>query len=200
MNTPSADSIAKKTLMMRLFVQIYAMPDAQLHRLLAVLDQKGSAGPDIPIEAPSFRVENPESAIQRHATIARLFVLIRQMDRDVLLERLKAFNHPDFHWSREFPRMDCNLLIDFVVGDKAYRGYLRDISAGGLFIVTSDRFEIDEKVSLCFTMDESDKTVAFKLTGRIKRLYNDGIAVEYQDIPQPQQSVIDAMVHKKVDV
>ena len=184
---------------MRLFVQIYAMPDAQLHHLLAILDQKVDGASDMANEAPSFKVDHPESAIQRHANIARLFVLIRQMEKAELLERLKAFNHPDFHWSREFPRMNCNLLVDFVVRDKAYRGYLRDISAGGLFIVTSDRFEIDQKVSLCFTMDESNQAVAFKLTGRIKRLYNDGIAIEYQDIPQPQQSVIDAMVHKKVD-
>jgi len=196
MNTPSADSIEKKTLMMRLFVHIYRMADDQLHQLLTILDQEGSSAPDRANDASPLPAGYQGEIFQRHVIIARLFVLIRQMDKDKLLERLKAFDHPEFHWSRAFNRMDCHLLVDFTVGGKAYRGYLRDISAGGIFIVTSDKFEIDQEVVLCFSMDESNEAIAFKLTGRIKRLYNDGIAIEYQDIPHYQQSVIDAMVQE----
>lgn len=179
---------------MRLFVHIYTMEADQLHQLLTILNQGEDAALARANAAPPLPKGDRGEILQRHVLIARLFVLIRQMDKEKLLERLKAFDHPEFHWSRAFHRMDCHLLVDFTVGGKAYRGYLRDISAGGIFIVTSDKFEIDQEAVLCFSMDESKEAIAFKLTGRIKRLYNDGIAIEYQDIPQHQQLVIDAMV------
>lgn len=200
MNTPSADSIAKKTLMMRLFIHIYGMTDAKLRHLLTILDQEGTPATNRTHDTLSLMKGHQGDNLQRHAIIARLFVLIRQMDKDELLERLRASDDPEFHWSRAFPRMDCHLIVDFVVQGKAYRGYLRDISAGGIFMVTSDKFDIGQEVSLCFTLDESNAVVAFKLNGRIKHLYDNGIAVEYLDIPHDQQSVIDAMVHNRINV
>lgn len=199
MNTPSVDTIEKKTLMMRLFVNIYRMTDAQLHHLLTILDQGEDAGTGHSREMPAGSTEDKGEMYQRHAIIARLFVLIRQMDKDKLLDRLETFGDPELHWWRSFPRMDCNLIVDFAVQGKAYRGYMRDISAGGIYIVSSDNFEIDQEISMCFSISDSNENMPFKLNGRISQIYPNGIGVKYHDIPYHQQTAIDAMVQKKIE-
>ena len=194
-----SDPIDKRTLILRLSVNIYKMSNEQLSQLLTIFSQS-----DSPEDSTSSLLDikpidtEHGSNIIRQMMIARLFVLLQQMNSEQLLERLHAFNDQDYKWARDYPRMDCNLLVDFSVDGKAYRGYLRDISAGGIFIVTSEKFDVNQEVLLCFSLYESNENLPFKIFGRIKRLYADGIGVQYHDISDYQQRSLHVLVQKKI--
>jgi Tfp pilus assembly protein PilZ len=135
-------------------------------------------------------------ATQHQMIIARIFVLINQLDKDTLLQRLRPFQHPDFRWIREYPRLSCYLMVDFAANGRAYRSCIRDISASGVFIETTDAFEPGQDLSLCFALSESDEMLPFKIRGQVTRIYPDGIGVRYENVTDYQRAIISALLAK----
>ena len=199
MNDKQTDSIDKRTLILRLSVNMYKMSNEQLSHLLTVFAQIESDEVSNSLLGENQKDIAGNENLKRQMMIARLFVLLQKMDTEQLLERLHAFNDQDYKWNRDYPRMDCNLLVDFSINGKAYRGYLRDISAGGIFIVTSERFEVDQEILLCFSLYESNENLPFKIYGMIKRIYADGIGVQYHDITDHQQKTLHVLVQKRLN-
>ena len=190
------DPIDKKTLLLRLSVSIFKMTEQEVYQLITLLEQESNLdNPPTPLIQAD---DKPAGSLQHQMLIARFFVLIQQMDQDSLLKRLKHFNHPDLHIHRNFPRIECNLLVDFAVQGKAYQGYMRDISAGGIFIITSEQFQIGQEIRICFTLNQSTHNLPLKITGTVKRNYRDGVGIQYQTISVDQQSVIHSMVQNKL--
>lgn len=191
----AADQIEKHTIVARLSVSIYKMDDGQLLTILNLLENNtpsdGSGG--IPV-ASSEKIDDPY--IKRQMIIARLFVLINQLDKDTLLQRLRPFQHPDFRWVREYPRLACYLLVDFASKGKAYRSCIRDISASGVFIETMDSFTPGQEIALCFTLSESNEMLPFKVKGKVTRVYSDGIGVQYESMTEYQRDIINALINK----
>lgn len=190
----SVDQIEKQTIVTRLSVSIYKMTDRQLQELFDLL--AGSPGVTVNSEDVAAMMKHHNTDVRRHMLIARIFILIKQMDKDLLLEQLRRYAHPEFRWTREYPRLPCYLMVDFAARGKAYRSCIRDISASGVFIETKDSFEIDQPVALCFTLSESNESLPFKIKGRVTRLYPDGIGVQYENVTQYQRDIIDALIRK----
>jgi Tfp pilus assembly protein PilZ len=192
----TADQIEKHTIVARLSVSIYRMNDEQLITILHLLEDEGDG-----TTATDTRPANTDSIgedplVRRQMTIARIFILINQLDRDTLLQRLRPFHHPDFRWVREYPRLPCYIQVDFATGGKAYRSCIRDISASGVFIETGESFKPGQDVSLCFSLAESDEMLAFKLKGKVMRIYPDGIGVQYVNMSQYQRDIINTLIEK----
>lgn len=190
----SVDQIEKQTIVTRLSVSIYKMTDRQLTELFELLSQ--SPGVTENSEDLAKLTEHQNTSVQRHMLMARIFILIKQMDKDTLLEQLKLYSHPEFRWTREYPRLPCYLLVDFAARGKAYRSCIRDISASGVFIETKEPFEKDQQVALCFSLTESNETLPFKIKGRVTRIYPDGIGVQYENVTRYQRDIIDALIKK----
>jgi Tfp pilus assembly protein PilZ len=194
--TYTADQIEKHTIVARLSVSIYRMNDDQLNVILNMLE-----GDDGKAKTPDTRLADRDSdrdapLVRRQMIIARIFILINQMDRDTLLQRLRPFHHPDFRWVREYPRLPCYIQVDFAAGGKAYRSCIRDISASGVFIETGDTFKPGQDIALCFSLAESDETLPFKLKGRVTRVYPDGIGVQYVNMSGYQRDIINTLIEK----
>jgi hypothetical protein len=186
------DQVEKHTILARLSVSIYKMADDQLALLLEHLEDEGTAV----VNNLQERSPGTDAKMRRHMNVARIFVLINQMDKDTLLSKLQLMNHPDFQWVREYPRLSCYLMVDFAAGGKAYRSCIRDISANGVFIETLNQFEDGQGISLCFSLAESNETLPFKVRGRVTRLYSDGIGVQYENITRYQREIINALIEK----
>lgn len=187
------DQLEKHTILARLSVSIYQMTGNQLESLHNLLEQESAEG----ARHLSAIAAGSNAAMRRQMIIARLFVLINQMDKDELLEKLKTVNHPDFQWVREYPRLSCYLMVDFAAGGKAYRSCIRDISANGVFIETGDSFEIGQDIALCFTLTESEESLPFKVQGKVTRIYPDGIGVRYQNMTTYQRDILNTLIEKK---
>lgn len=192
----TVSQIEKHTLVTRLSVSIYKMTDDQLSNLLNIFEQ-GAGSTDGDGEYYMATLPSAQNdTMRRQMIMARLFVLIKQMDKDTLLECLHLFEHPDFKWVREFPRLACYLLVDFASEGKAYRSLIRDISASGVFIETAEKFEKGQEVALCFTLAESNETLPFKIKGRVSRVFPNGIGVHYENITHYQREIINALLKK----
>jgi Tfp pilus assembly protein PilZ len=187
------DQLEKHTILARLSVSIYQMTGNQLESLHNLLEEESTEG----AKHLSAIAARSDATMRRQMIIARLFVLINQMNKDELLDKLKTINHPDFQWVREYPRLSCFLLVDFAAGGKAYRSCIRDISANGVFIETNDNFEIGQDIALCFTLTESEESLPFKVQGIVTRIYPDGIGVRYQNMTAYQRDILNTLIGKK---
>ena len=194
--TYTASQIEKHTIVTRLSVSIYTMAEEQLLELLPLFEQSAeSSGLDVGEGMPALP-EKGKTDLRRQMIIARLFILIKQMDKDSLLHCLRKYTHPDLRWVREYPRLDCFILVDFAAAGKAYRGMIRDISAGGVYIETSENLDRGQNVALCFTLDQANASLPFKIAGRVTRLFKNGIGVQYENITHYQQEIINSLVIK----
>jgi Tfp pilus assembly protein PilZ len=128
--------------------------------------------------------------------IAKIFVLIQQLDKNSLLDRLSVLKDPAYQWVREYPRLNCLMLIDFAAQGRAYRSCIRDISAKGMFIETSESFEPGQELALCFTLSEANESMPFKVKGRVTRAYPGGIGVQYEKITHYQREILNTLINK----
>ncbi len=187
------DQLEKHTILARLSVSIYQMTGNQLEALHSLLEEDSDEG----AKNLSAIASRANAAMRRQMIIARLFVLINQMNKDALLEKLRTINHPEFQWVREYPRLSCYLMVDFAAGGKAYRSCIRDISANGVFIETGDRFETGQDIALCFTFTESEESLPFKVQGKVTQIYPDGIGVRYENMTAYQRDILNTLINKK---
>lgn len=194
----SVAQIEKHTIVTRLSVSIYKMETEHLVEILNLLEN------DLITDEyedgdgfPASKSNDPkDSDLPRQMIIARLFVLINQLDKDTLLQRLRPFQHPNFRWIREYPRLACYLMVDFASDGKAYRSTIRDISASGVFIETIDAFQQGQDISLCFTLTEDHEMLPFKIDGKVTRIYHDGIGVQYENVTDYQRDIISVLIEK----
>ena len=194
--TSTTDKIEKHTIVARLSVSIYRMTDEQLTTILKLLENEDDLVAASDTAPPDKDSDSNAPRIRRQMIIARIFILINQLDRDTLLQRLRPFHHPDFRWVREYPRLSCYIQVDFAAGGKAYRSCIRDISASGVFIETGDSFKPDQDIALCFSLAESDAALPFKLKGKVMRIYPDGIGVQYVNMSRYQRDIINTLIEK----
>jgi Tfp pilus assembly protein PilZ len=194
--TYTTDQIEKHTIVARLSVSIYRMNDEQLMTILNLLENEDDMAAASNIHPSDKDSDSDAPLAHRQMIIARIFILINQLDRDSLLQRLRPFQHPDFRWVREYPRLPCYIQVDFAAGGKAYRSCIRDISAGGVFIETGDSFKPGQDIALCFSLAESDAALPFKLKGKVMRVYPDGIGVQYVNMSKYQRDIINTLIEK----
>jgi Tfp pilus assembly protein PilZ len=192
----TVDQIEKHTIVARLSVSIYQMNDDQLVTIMDLLENEDDAAIAMDNRKDGIASKSDDPNIRRQMIIARIFILIKQLDKDTLLQRLRPFKHPDFRWVREYPRLSCYIQVDFATGGKAYRSCIRDISASGVFIETGDTFKPGQDVALCFTLTESAEMLPFKLKGKVTRLYPDGIGVQYVNMSSYQRDIINTLIDK----
>lgn len=192
----SVDQIEKHTIVMRLAVSIYKMNEAELIMLLDTLSNgevETAAENDAFLKSSSGLDEN---VVRRQMIIARIFVLIQKLDKNGLLDRLAQLKDPAYQWVREYPRLSCLMLIDFAAEGKVYRSCIRDISAKGMFIETSETFESGQELALCFTLSEANESMPFKVKGRVTRIYSGGIGVQYEKITHYQREILNTLINK----
>ncbi|MCM2285548.1 MAG: PilZ domain-containing protein [Desulfobacula sp.] len=98
---------------------------------------------------------------------------------------------------REYQRLQTKADIDVVVGDRVIRTRTADISAGGLFIQASGKFEPQKSVRVVFTLPGSPKP--FKLQGSISRVEETGIAIQFENITPYFKEILDDVIWENKD-
>lgn len=192
----TVDQIEKHTIVLRLAVSIYKMNEAELVMLLDALADRHGATDELASDALLKSISGKNDAVRRQMIIAKIFVSVNQLNKNSLLDRLAHLSDPRYRWVREYPRLSCLLLIDFAAKGKAYRSCIRDISAKGMFIETSESFEKGQEVALCFTLSEANESMPFKVKGKVTRIYPDGIGVQYEKITYYQRQILNTLINK----
>ena len=108
---------------------------------------------------------------------ARLFEIILDMpfeDRSTLLKDLEARNSQG---RRKFARKPYFMPVDFATPDRAFSGFIQNISSGGLLIETRETLPVGEQVTLSFMRPKSGDYV--KVGGEVVRNMPDGFGVKF---------------------
>lgn len=93
---------------------------------------------------------------------------------------------------RKFQRLKTKADIDVVVGDRVIQTHTSDISAGGLFLNASGKFEINKNVRVVFSVPGYDKP--FKLQGVIVRVEKNGVAIQFANITPYFKQILDDVI------
>jgi Tfp pilus assembly protein PilZ len=94
---------------------------------------------------------------------------------------------------RRYDRKDFVRIIDYTVGERYYRDFIRDISGGGLFIETSNEFSAGQNIIMTFV--SLDYQRPFKINGKIIHAQTDGVGVKFKIESQVQESVLKSYVN-----
>ena len=96
---------------------------------------------------------------------------------------------------RENPRKPCLINANYSIQNKDYKSYILDISIGGVFIETNEKFTLGQKIVLNFTLPNNKKP--FMLTGTISWGSPRGFGVKFDEIPVKQGEILRSFVEQK---
>jgi Tfp pilus assembly protein PilZ len=93
---------------------------------------------------------------------------------------------------RSDPRKGCLLAVDCASGNRVVTDFVADISSGGMFIRTSEAYEVGQKLTLSFAFFRDQRPL--KVTGTVARRTTEGIGVKFDRLTPYQQNVLKATV------
>jgi len=117
---------------------------------------------------------------------------VRNLNPDQQKEILEIMKTWQEGRQRDYPRLETSVNIDVAVGDRVIQTNAKDISAGGIFINTSGKFETNEKVRVVFSVSGVEKP--FKLEGMIVRVEQNGMAIKFEKITPYFKKMLDEMI------
>jgi Tfp pilus assembly protein PilZ len=121
------------------------------------------------------------------AQLCKLIIEMSEEQQIILLEQLDSS-------MRENPRKPCLINANYRVQNKDFKSYILDISIGGVFIETNEKFTIGQKVELNFTLPGHSKP--FKLTGTISWGSPRGFGMKFDGVPAQQGEILRSFVEQ----
>ncbi len=94
---------------------------------------------------------------------------------------------------RIHPRKRCLLSIDWSYASNVFTNAIQNISLGGMFIETSEPFDIDQQISLKILAPEKLKKIT-NLKARVIRTESSGIAVEFLKETPEQVEMVEYLI------
>jgi Tfp pilus assembly protein PilZ len=120
---------------------------------------------------------------------ARLFEIIEGMSK---LEKEKLLPLIGKK-ARKHVREPYIMAVDFETEDGSYRGFILDISVGGVNIETKQNFSIGQEISLSLPFPKLEEPL--KITGRVVRQTPHGVGVMFAEITKRQLRTLEAIVN-----
>lgn len=140
--------------------------------------------------ARRFRTDTFKMPLQDPTITHQLFQLITEMSEDekrVLLRLLKRGTLKD-KCRRQHFRKPVHIPVRYTSAVGLSSGVIRDISLGGLFILSRRAFAPGQILSVSFSPSNSEKTVW--IAGDVMRVTPEGIGVRFRSMNEPQKSAV----------
>ena len=105
---------------------------------------------------------------------------------------LKALEKHNQTHRRKQPRKPSFVPVDYTVGDRAFKDFIKNISAGGVFIETRTPFSVGQEISMTFSSAKLDEPI--KIRGTIFWANNMlGIGVKFTTENQALVAMLQAL-------
>jgi uncharacterized protein (TIGR02266 family) len=130
--------------------------------------------------------------LSRSNVRGRLFALIKGMPEDEQMTLLKELEERLFRAKRRHHRKTFSMIVDYATEGRAYKDYIENISAGGVFIETRTPFAVGQEVSLSFPLPNHEKYI--RITGEVVRTSQQGIGVKFKLVDKDQEAMIDSLL------
>ena len=138
-----------------------------------------------------------------------LFKLIVEMSEDqqiILLEQMGQMPTVDIPETtvrleeteismRENPRKPCLINANYKIQDQNFKSYILDISIGGVFIETNEKFPVGQKMMLKFSLPHHPQP--FTLSGKIAWSSPRGFGLRFDEVTTQQGDMLKSFVEQK---
>lgn len=111
------------------------------------------------------------------AATSRLISIILKMSPNEIMEMLKTVEEKELEKKRRSPRINYFMEVNYVVEDRAFSGYINNISTDGVFIETTEQFQLNSNITLTFALPNSQGHV--RVAGKIVRITPEGIGIVF---------------------
>jgi hypothetical protein len=132
-------------------------------------------------------VQQPKDA----ATTLRLMDLIDNMSEDQRQALLDMLEDWQFTKRRKHPRKSWVAPVDYTVEDRAFKDFIKNISAGGVFIETRTPFSVGQEISMSFSFTTFDDPI--KTKGKIFWANILGIGVKFSTENQALVAMLETL-------
>jgi Tfp pilus assembly protein PilZ len=111
------------------------------------------------------------------AATSRLMSMILNMSPNEIMDILKLVEEKEHEKKRRSPRVNYFMAVDYVIDEKAYSGYINNISSEGVFIETNENLPLNSDITLTFALPNSQGHI--RVSGKIVRKEKHGIGVAF---------------------
>lgn len=112
------------------------------------------------------------------AATSKLISMILKMSPAEIMDTLRFIEEKEHDRKRRSPRVSYFMAVDYAVNDRAYSGYINNISSEGVFIETNENLPLDADITLTFALPNSQGHI--KVSGKIIRKEKNGIGVAFE--------------------
>ena len=112
--------------------------------------------------------------------LSSLITNIPETKRRKLLKKLTKWYHSKYLELREFPRKPFSTPVELSANGFTYMCFIQNISNGGVFIHTDFNFNIDQQITMTFSLSKAEKDIT--VTGKIVRVDFQGIGVQFDNV------------------
>lgn len=137
-----------------------------------------------------FMMEFSKMPLQDPTITHQLFQLITEMSEDekrTLLKLLKG-GALKRKCRRQHFRRPLHMSVRYTNKGGLSSGFVRDISLGGVFILSRGPFSLGQSLAVAFFPPDFEKTVW--ITGDVMRVTPEGVGVRFRSMNQIQKSVV----------
>ena len=94
-------------------------------------------------------------------------------------------------YQREYPRKSCFIPVTCATSDGVFTDFVRNISAGGVFIETSEPFSVGQQLKLMFWPTDGEEPI--KTTGKIMWRGPGGVGVKFTTPCNDLETMIESL-------
>ena len=120
------------------------------------------------------------SKTEQRKDLSSLITSISEANRRELLKKLTNWYHSKHVELREFPRRPFSTPVELSTNGLTYTCFIQNISDGGVFIHTDFDFNIDQKITMIFSLSKAEKDIT--VGGKIVRIDSQGIGVQFDEV------------------
>ena len=121
--------------------------------------------------------------------LIELITNMPELQQQGLLNELDDRIHAN---KRKHPRKPFFTVVDYATQNGTYKDFIKNISAGGVFIETKTSFSPGQEISLTFSLPNLQKHV--KITGEIARKTQQGIGVKFNFTDEEQKEMVESLL------
>jgi Tfp pilus assembly protein PilZ len=141
----------------------------------------------------AFTIKNAYNELSINEVQTAISEKISGLSEEKMRQFLSCLDEGQKPGKRKYDRKDFVRIIDYTVGGRYYRDFIRNISGGGLFIETSNEFSEGQNILMTFVSPNYQRP--FKINGKIIRAQADGVGVKFKIESQVQESVLKSYVN-----
>jgi uncharacterized protein (TIGR02266 family) len=127
-----------------------------------------------------------------YSITTRLIEIIKNMSKEDQQTLLEDLEEKLLQGKRKHDRKPFLMVVDYSTKDHVYKDFIRNISAGGVFIETRMPFTVGKEVSLTFPIPNSQKHI--KIIGEVVRTTPHGVGVKFKMANKDQEAMIKSLL------